>query len=162
MLLGFAVSADAQVIEIYRTTMSGEEVVPPSGQPGVALLDVYFPEGGPCSGDENGTAQICISYWDLSGDPIDLRLDIGMPGENGDTGIVLTTFGDQDPEPCLDVQVDWPECDYWLDERVYVVITTAAYPEGELRGQLVFVPQPTIEASWGSVKQHWRAMIVDR
>lgn len=156
--IGLATSSSAQVIEIYRTELSGEAVVPPSGQLGEGEITIYFGNGGPCDFHRDEPAQICFLAWDLSGEAIDLRLGIAPQGENADSLLVLASL-DSETEPCFSALVDWPDCDYWTAEEVYVVLTIEAYPEGELRGQFAFVPQPTIEASWGSVKRRWSAIL---
>jgi hypothetical protein len=49
-----------------------------------------------------------------------------------------------------------PEECYWFDRSAYVLVKTAAYPDGEIRGQLYCHVAPVLSESWGSVRVAFR------
>ena len=152
-LLAFA-SAQAQGTVQFRAILTGSSVVPPNSDPTIAtgtftldgnslsfLVDVpsdnFIPQSayiqGPALSGGNGP-----KIFDL-GAPRFLPGDsqgINPPGYRFFSPEVLPGLG-AGPFPLTEAQITELESGLW-----YVNVTSAAFPNGQLRGQILEVPEP--------------------
>ncbi len=117
----------------YRGVLTGAEMVPPTNSPGIVFGGLHFPKGaddvyfafsvtglsGPITG-----ASICEAAPGTVG-PVVIDIPSQVPG--GLTGIFET---DEVPADFLE------KCG---KGKYYIVVKTAAFPNGEVRGQLSFL-----------------------
>ena len=150
--------AYAQVAYVYRAELSGHLVVPPTSSPGYGQLESYFDGGGLwCADSESHLLDSFTFYAGLTGPPTGCYLHRGGPGVNGErlytlhdgffppSGPVITI--DFSPEDCADLDAG----------KIYVVITTDLFPEGEVRGQVFpLVAGPVEPSTWGAIKAVYR------
>ncbi len=162
LCLGVSVagSAPAQTFHSYGGPLSGAEVVPPSGSTAwascVFLLDIdEFPMGDLC---ENYYGTPFIAHGSLSSSVqstvTGLGLNRGSAGESGSEIVRITPVGYDFEFPFTELGL---ECDSLNTERYYFVLYTTEFPNGELRGQIHYIPPLAVEPrSWGRIKNRYR------
>ena len=153
-----AEQSDAQVAHIYEALMLGSEVVPPTSSTGTGSMFSAFASADTCPGVvPEDSLQVCIGYFQLSGTPTGCQIRRGVPGENGP--LFVTLHDSWFPWPCEDVSISvvLADCPDLRDGRMYVVILTDLYPNGEVRGQIHHrAPNPVAYATWGAIKSAYR------
>ncbi len=149
-------SAGAQIIAQYLADLSSDQVVPPVESSGVAGVAMVWDHGGPCD-DTSRTLEFCLNFGFLIGTPIAVDLFVGVPEANGQ--FYATVLSDIPDDLCVEITADWPPCSLWQSDSLYLVLRTDRFPEGEVRGQLIYEePRPTIRQSWGTTKAIWRPL----
>ena len=92
----------------------------------------------------------------LEGSITAVTINRSPAGENGP--LVYELFPDGYEPGAFDWLTSW-NYDDWDDLDVghlYVLVLTDAYPEGEIRGQLLWVPTPVAgETTWGRIRALW-------
>jgi hypothetical protein len=133
----------------FEAELSGANVVPATESQGSAFVAWYWTE-------ESEVSDVYISYGNLSGTVTGAYVAKGTDSENGP--VVRTLASSYFSSP-LSMTVEALASDRALLEAdsVYVVITTTAYPNGEVRGRFVESHAPaTREATWGSVRASFK------
>jgi hypothetical protein len=103
---------------------------------------------------------IQISYSQLSGPATSAAIRWGREGANGP--LAFTLASDTFASPFREfVGVPWSVLS-WLDanqdaDTLYVVVSTDAYPEGEVRAHFTNMTPPAVEVtSWGLIRALYR------
>lgn len=138
--LMISVPAQAQLDYCFVAGLDGATVVPPSNSPGTGHASIFLNE-----------AQDTISYFvEFSG--VDTVTSIGIYDGDDNLLISLPTtsplYGSS-PFPAGSVAG-------LFAEELYIQINTEAYPEGAIRGQLVFCAVDDEPQTLGSVKSLFR------
>jgi hypothetical protein len=133
----------------YEATMTSDQVVPPSGSTGSGHVLAVF--NWP-NDDSFHIFSIQVSYEGLTAPTTGAYVCYAPRGADGDT--LVTAFSGSFPS---DSSTHFFDTEFvvglWEDERAYIVITTEAYPNGEIRGQFVPVSNPaTLHTDWGLIK----------
>lgn len=147
--LAFAAAAPAQaVVVVYEAVIDGTQEVPPTPSPatgyGTFTIDtdantidysITFDEGSLLSPETAAHIHCCAPPGQNAGVMIPLPL--------GDPKIGQGTY-EEDNEASI------------LGGLTYVNIHTAAFPGGEIRGQILEMQTPLDETSWGKIKSLYR------
>ncbi len=156
-LFGFAAfallapgSAYAQILEV---TMSGGQVVPPTQSPGVGSGNGWTD----CWG-YGGTVWIDLRCEGMLSPPIAFEIHGGAHGQNGPLYETLSDLEGGGGSYWCNAELPFTGelCDALWSEMLYVVVTTTAFPEGEIRGQILVRLDPVAPASWGKLKLLYR------
>ncbi len=149
-------SVHAQVIYRYRAHLDGSQVVPPTPSEGVAELNSYFlNHHGPCGSDTDDTLFATVQYATLRGTPTGCHIHRGLPGANGER--LYTIFaGWFPPYGEATIKINLSDCPDFESFRLYIIITTDLYPDGEIRGQIFPDALPVEPSTWGSIKATYR------
>jgi hypothetical protein len=140
--------AGAQLIYGLQANLSGAEVVPPTFSSGGGYFEGICPSG--CYGTPGDSMHVQVWYYLPGANPIGCSLHLGQRTENGP--LLHTLFsgffanGSQ-----VTIPIGPEGGDLWSG-RVYVVIRTDAYQDGEIRGQLRPAPDLVDSSTWGRVK----------
>lgn len=129
-MLAAVAAADIANAEEYllEGILSGDSLVPAADTEALGSVGLNF------NSDNNEVTWI-IAYSGLSGPVVSVQLHgPGGPGENAPA--VVTLIGDLSNPILGGSTLSRANADYLIDSQLYLVITTAAFPEGELRGQL--------------------------
>jgi hypothetical protein len=132
----------------------GDEVVPPNDSPGVGGIDCLWD-------DEWGAGyyrlSFTIGYRDLRGSTIGASLHVGTEGENGDLlHVLFPDYFETGAQGELGFLIEDFQAFVDGENPLYVVVETDSFPEGELRGQLIFVDTPTKSVTWGRIRAVYR------
>ena len=144
-----------QVAYHYDALMLGSEVVPPTPSEGIGQMSSLFASADSCPGSyfPDDSLQVCAGYFRLGGTPTGCEIRRGVPGENGP--LLVTLHDSWFPDPCeaVNIDIDPADCPDLRDGRLYIVILTDLYPEGEVRGQIFCdPPNPVAATTWGAIK----------
>jgi hypothetical protein len=150
--------AGAQLCDWYYAQTTAAALVPPLESEARAEFYGTFDNCGPCTPERDQT--FSISVHDLvgfSGPPSAVRLHSGRPTENGP---LIYDWPIPDPTHAalpFDVTFGSEYCAELSDTLLYVVIATAAHPEGEARGQLLYEQaSPILKMTWGRIRVLFR------
>lgn len=117
----------------FRGVLTGAEVVPPTNSQGVVFGGLHFPTGA-------DDVYVAFAVTGLSGPMTGASICEAEPGANGPTVIDIPT---QVPGTLTGIfETDEVPTDFFqkcMAGKYYVVVKTAAFPAGELRGQLSFL-----------------------
>ena len=141
----------------FRAAMNGANVLPATTSPGSGVATAAL------NADQSQlTFQLSVAG--MTGPPTAARIHVASPGLNGPPIFDLSTTMfdstlngavsavDLRPQPLVDVLTFPDAVDALLSGNAYVLITSAAFPAGEIRGQLVrgsvqVTPAPTVPPS---------------
>lgn len=127
-LVAFAVPA-AAVETHFEASLSPESVVPPADSGGYGRVELTFD-------DDSYEVIWIIRHQDLSGPVTSVTLH--GPSASGENAPELVSLVGDLGDPILGGStLSRANAGYLLDGLVYIVIATEAFPEGEIRGQLV-------------------------
>jgi hypothetical protein len=131
--------------------LDAQRVVPPTDSHGTGLLEIFLmrPEGG-----DGSTYTAC--YHDLDDSVTTVTICHADSGANGPVLHTLFTGGFVCGSAAPATGWSWDEIGWAEAGQLYVLISTLAHPEGELRGQLHLRANPIRYISWGSVKTAYR------
>lgn len=124
LCIALTASSRADIYYSFDGALNGEQMVPPTSSPGSMTVS------GQCDG--SSTVTIEIEFRDLVGAPSELRLYTYDRGSERLEGTLLE--GSQIVDGTRQ-EIDPPgdgDCSYWTS----LVLTTTAFPDGELRGAL--------------------------
>ncbi|WP_394825433.1 CHRD domain-containing protein [Pendulispora albinea] len=124
----FAGTARAAVTT-YKATLDGSQPVPPNATPVTGTAVLQFD-------DEAKTLAGTIEYSGLSAPPAGVDLGIGACGSRGTVARPLP--GPGATRTTVDTALDPAEIGALQTGNLHVSVRTAAYPDGEIRGQLYF------------------------
>jgi hypothetical protein len=133
----------------FEAALDGTQVVPPTPSSGTAQVTWYW-------WDEDRTTFVSLEYSGLSDSVTGAFAAVGSDSQNGP---ILRTFATSYFPTGWSFDVPWTYDDYepLMDTTAYVVITTKAYPSGEVRGR--FIPNhlpATKRVTWGSMRSSFR------
>ena len=130
MLLGFQSPLAYAVHGLYTSNLSGVQEVPPNASPGTGTGNLTL----------TGSAITCsVSVSGLTGAPVAAHIHQGAPGING--GIIVTLTGGPTVFNCPAAATLTPTQITDLDAgNLYFNVHTAAFPGGEVRGQILHAP----------------------
>ncbi len=117
----------------YRTVLTGAEVVPAASSSGFGFGGIHFPTG-------SDDVVVALLVDGLSGPITGAGIYSGSPGENGILIHSLTQFFLNFIQEKIELS-ELP-ADFFRNARegkYYIQVNTAAYPNGELRGQVGFL-----------------------
>ncbi len=151
---------------IYGADLFGRNVVPPAESEGYAYVEGWFVEplmGTNCYTSDPDSAHVdwTIHFELRIIQPTEgalLRVYLGR-GEAGETGeIVRELFGSDVDFPAeVEFVFDPADCEALRGRGLFVLVTTEAYPEGELRGAIEDTcADPTERRSWGRIRTGYR------
>lgn len=121
-------SARAEIIR-FDVPLSGENQVPPVGAPGTGLLTAEFDT-------DNRLLRWTIVFQNLTGPPTAAHLH--GPAELGqNAGVAIGIEGDLSSPVVGELTLSEAEASYLLGGLYYLNIHTAAFPAGEIRGQIL-------------------------
>src|SRR6266487_1415804 len=159
-LLACALQAQAQGTMLFQAILTGSAEVPPNSDPTIGTgrfsldgnllsfrVDVpavsFISESGYIQGPAlpGGNGPV---IFDLGGPTFKGGCSFGCPPEYLFFSPPIPPFG-ADPFPLTDAQIVQLESGLW-----YVNVTSAANPGGQLRGQILPVPEPPVLALLGS------------
>jgi len=117
----------------FRGVLTGKEMVPSTNSPGVVFGGLHFPTGA-------NDVYVSFAVTGLSGPITGASICEAAPGANGPTVIEIPT---QAPGTITTIfELDEVPMDFFQKctaGKYYVVAKTAAFPAGEVRGQLSFL-----------------------
>jgi hypothetical protein len=148
--------AGAQVVCTWEANLRPEQVVPPVVSAGWGSVIAHFDEDDGCPDlDESDALVIDPIYYDqLQGTPTGAEIRRGAEGTNGELILTIATAGFT---PGSQFTIPFrPDTYGGFGGDAYVVLTTDLYPDGELRGQLVMLPTPVSNRTWGVVRALYR------
>jgi hypothetical protein len=138
--------------------LHGSQVVPPTNSQGGGSFDFTFAACPGCYDCETGalvdSLAMVFYYEGLSGPPTGAALFAGDRGANGPLFLEITNSSFVSGDTMY-VQIPPEQC-YRFYDSAYVIVTTAAYPDGEIRGQLFCHVDPVLSRSWGALRVAFR------
>ena len=144
------VAGPSRLSAICEVDLSGEQVVPPTPSPAEGFA--YGTDGVYGEFDLAGSILFLVSP------PIAVELRVGAAGENGRLFYTIPNLRSNQGGFWFHVQIP-------LDEAIvdsirlgyfHLVVTTQAFPDGEIRGQISCRPDPTNPTTWGRLKAIFR------
>jgi hypothetical protein len=131
--------------------LDARQVVPPTDSDGAGWLQILLlrPEGV-----DGCTYHAC--YHDLDDSVTTVTICQADSGANGPVLHTLFTGGFACGSEVSATGWSWDEIGLAEAGQLYVLVSTLAHPEGELRGQLHLRFNPIRDISWGSVKTTYR------
>lgn len=117
----------------YRAVLTGSEVVPAAASSSFGFGGIHFPTG-------SDDVVVALLVDGLSGPITEAGVYFGNPGENGVLVHSLTQFFLNFIQE--KIELDELPLNFFRDARegkYYIQVNTAAYPNGELRGQVGFL-----------------------
>lgn len=153
----FPPAASAQLCDTYLAHAKAAALVPPSLSGASAVFWGEFDSCGPCPWESgpNFTIQV-YEVTGFTGPPTAVRVHSGVDTENGPT---LYEWPIPAESLSLPFQVTFSpgDCEAIVDTLLYVVLATAAHPEGEARGRIIYQQASPVESmSWGRVRMLFR------
>jgi hypothetical protein len=149
----------AQVIDIYRASMSGAEVVPPTPAGDCSVEGMFLFDGQSwwCTDSPDHLLTFSSFYSGLSGPPTGCHMHRGAAGVNGERLYTIHDGFFPPNYPLATVAINPADCADLDAQNIYIVITTDRYPDGEVRGQVFPDYSGPVEPStWGSIKSVYR------
>ena len=125
--LALAAALAAPVARAADFKLSGEQVVPPSrtSASGYGSIDVAT----------DGTVSGSVTVTDMTA--TDVQVHLGAPGRNGPVVAYLTKTGDNTWTVIAGARLTPPQINAFRAGGLYVSVSSIAYKQGELRGQIV-------------------------
>ena len=157
LVLLTAAGAAGQALDQYVAEMHGAFVIPPVDGSGNASMMGFFDSAGSCGQVQFDSFRVYIEYRQLSGDPTGMYIHRGGFPANGERLYTLAEgYFERGTLPGA-YSIDSADCDDMDNIGLYVVITTAAHPDGEVRGQIEYLPfQPVEQSTWGRVRRTYQ------
>ncbi len=129
----------------FEALLDGGKVVPPTESAGSAFVLWSW-------NDEEQRTGLYVTYADLSGEVTGMYVAKGNDSENGPIlEVIAESYFPTGSNFAPEYRTE--ELEPLMADSCYVVITTSAYPDGEVRGRLIANHAPAARrASWGSIR----------
>jgi hypothetical protein len=144
---------------IYRIWMSGAEVVPPTPGDYCSIEALFYSSGNYWSCDDTPDRLLTLTslYNGLSGPPTGCYMHRGAPGINGKRLYTIHAGFFPPIYAQASIAINPADCADLDNNNLYIVITTELYPDGEVRGQVIYDYMGAVESStWGHIKAVYR------
>lgn len=152
--LASVAASEAQVVYQYVARLHGSEVVPPTPSAGTGFVEGAFASSYACGTVPDDPFIVLVGYRNLMGAPTGCRIHRGAHGVNGPA--LYTLLDGLFPSASqVVISFDEGDCPDLEAGNLYVVETTA-FPDGEVRGQLIPQPPHPVEpTTWGRIKSSY-------
>jgi hypothetical protein len=138
----------------YECWARAGNVVPPTQSPGFAYAESDFDGRGEC--DPAVSLYFDVWYDSLASPPTGAHVRRGAAGINGELAFPLFD-GYFDSGSRVTVLLDPISCEQMFSGDLYLVVETAEFPEGAIRGQfLASCGWATESTTWGRVRSLYR------